>query len=127
MTVMRWLLYSVLLLTPVSGDHLSGTANRHSVIQLDLLTADVTACIELIKFSVTEQIQSVFDFIHARASHCLVDYNPLETPQLEMYENGYCGSIASRRYAVESQQTTIHIQLLPGFIIKTEFLLFYFE
>ena len=127
MTVMRWLLYSVLLLTPVSGDHLSGTANRHSVIQLDLLTADVTACIELIKFSVTEQIQSVFDCIHARLSHCLVDHNPLETPQLEMYENGYCGSISSRRYAVESQQTTIHIQLLPGFIIKTEFLLFYFE
>ena len=127
MTVMRWLLYSVLLLTPVSGDHLSGTANRHSVIQLDLLTADVTACIGLIKFSMTGQIQSVFDCIHARTSHCLTDHNPLQTPHLEIYDNGYCGSLATIGFGVESQQTTIHIQLLPGFIVKTEFLLFHFE
>ena len=127
MTGMKLLLLSVLLGTPITCDHLTGTVNRNSVIQLELLMQDVNLCTELLKFSLGEQIQSFFNCIYLQSSHCLANHDPLQTPELEIYKTGYCGSIAYNRLAVESQQKTMHIQLLPGFIIKTDFIVFYFE
>ena len=127
MTGMKLLLLSVLLGTPITCDHLTGTVNRNSVIQLELLMKDVNLCTELLKFSLGEHIQSFFNCIYLQSSHCLANHDPLQTPELEIYKTGYCGSIAYNRLAVESQQRTIHIQLLPGFIIKTDFIVFYFE
>ena len=127
MTGMKLLLLSVLLGTPITCDHLTGTVNRNSVIQLELLMKDVNLCTELLKFSLGEQIQSIFNCIYLQYSHCSANHNPLQTPELEIYKTGYCGSIAYNKFAEESQQKTLHIQLMPGFIIKTDFMVFYFE
>ena len=125
---LKWLLYIALIgFAQVSGERL--TANIQLAPQLDLLMKDLIECFRHPMHSAKEQMESHRSCFQTRTSHCLYKWNDppkkLQVPSRSGY--AYCGSIVSQTDEAVSKQKTLSIQLIEGFIINTDIMIFNFE
>ena len=122
---------SLLLIVPVLSNHISGTVNRNRFLQRELPVEDVSLCIRKSRvLSLNDIYKNVLDCYRSSISNCLPrSFKPLDDKTFTQFDKPvYCGAIITGSISqITTQERTLHIQVMQGFIINANFHFFDFQ